>query len=333
MKLFFVCLLSMLSYHASVAQFAPGVGKIGTTAIHKDSSIFKFWATKCSIKRGYKDISNTALGYANVGDSSMATGMPGEKGVVSLGDSGIAILTFASPIKNGPGWDFAVFENTFIDTFLELAFVEVSSDGLNYFRFPATSLTQDTIQTAGFGFTQPTAVNNLAGKYRALYGTPFDLQELSSTPGLDINAITHVKIIDVVGSIDNKYATLDQYGHKVNDPWPTPFGSSGFDLDAVGVINSAFSKLDHLNKQLGFNLYPNPAKGNCSFQFSTNEASSIKVIITDLAGKEIQIVSIYTKKGSQAIQLDLSGMQNGLYFINMLTSDGLTTKKTIVQND
>ena len=72
-------------------------------------------------------------------------------GVVSLGDGGYGILTFDEPIDNGLGWDFAVFENSFSDDFLELAFVEVSSDGINFFRFPATSLTQDIVQVGGFG--------------------------------------------------------------------------------------------------------------------------------------------------------------------------------------
>jgi hypothetical protein len=78
----------------------------------------------------------------------------------------------------------------------------------------------------------------LAGKYRQGYGTPFDLEELAGTPGLNVNDVKYVRIIDVVGSIDDNYATYDSFGNKINDPWPTPFDSSGFDLEAVGVIHS-----------------------------------------------------------------------------------------------
>ena len=45
---------------------------------------------------------------------------------VSLGDGGYAVVTFDKPITNGPGYDFAVFENGLNDSFLELAFVVVS---------------------------------------------------------------------------------------------------------------------------------------------------------------------------------------------------------------
>ena len=108
----------------------------------------------------------------------MAIGTPGN-GIVSLGDGGYAVLSFERPIKNGPGWDFAIFENSFSDTFLELGLVEVSSDGLNYFQFESTSLTQDTLQIDAFGSINPEMINNLAGKYRATFGTPFDLEELA----------------------------------------------------------------------------------------------------------------------------------------------------------
>ena len=136
----------------AVAQFAPSVGQMGTTAIHADSSIFIDWASGCTIIRGNQDISSPSLGITTVGDNSCAIGKAGQNGVVSLGDGGEAILTFNSPIINGIGFDFAVFENSFSDLFLELAFVEVSSDGINFFGFPATSLTQDTLQIDGYGF-------------------------------------------------------------------------------------------------------------------------------------------------------------------------------------
>ena len=83
-------------------------------------------------------------------------------------------MQFSTPIFDGANWDFAVFENGFSDTFLELAYVEVSSDGINYFQFPCTSYTQDTLQIGGFGSVDATKIDNLAGKYRAHYGTPFD---------------------------------------------------------------------------------------------------------------------------------------------------------------
>ena len=96
---------------------------------------------------------------------------------VSLGRGGSITLAFDHPIRDGLGFDFAVFENAINDSFLELGFVEVSSDGVNFFRFDNDSLTTSLV--ASFGEVDPTNVRNLAGKYRQGFGTPFDLEELA----------------------------------------------------------------------------------------------------------------------------------------------------------
>lgn len=261
MKQLFIALstlsLCFLSFKLR-AQFAPSVGQVGTTAIFKDSSVFVSWANTCRVIRGLQDISTPSADYADVGDSSLAIGPAGTNGVVSLGDGGEAILQFNTPIVNGTGPDFAVFENSFDGQFLELAFVEVSSDGVNYFRFPAVSNTDTVTQTWSFGLTDATKINNLAGKYKAEYGTPFDLADIADNTLLNKQWIKYVKIIDVVGCIQNQYCSRDAYNHKINDPWPTAFGSGGFDLDAVGVIHQQTVGVKELELQ-DVSVYPNPA--------------------------------------------------------------------------
>ncbi len=310
--------------------FAPPVGVDGTTAIHKDSSVFVAWATGAQVIRGYQDISDPSLGYATTGDSTLALGQAGSNGLVSLGDGGSAVMTFAAPIINGEGWDFAVFENSFSDDFLELAFVEVSSDGVNFFRFAATSYTQDEVQLDLGGTIDATQIDNLAGKYRALYGTPFDLNELASVPGLDINHITHIKVIDVVGSINPEYATFDQYGHIINDPWTTPFASSGFDLDAIGVIHSEITATETLSSNVGFAAFPNPASD--VFYISLDELESAKptkISLTDGTGRIIK--SDWSNSGNAVIEFRLDGIPSGVYFVSLFTPLGSSTLKLMVQ--
>lgn len=227
------------------AQFAPAQDQPGTTAMHADSSAFVAWATGCVAEPGPMNITNPGGGNAGAGwPASNVIGYPeGTMGVTCLGDGGMATVTFASPICNRPGPDFAVFENGFENAqapgywFLELGFVEVSSDGEHFFRFPAYSNTQTETQLGGMGCIDPSQIHNLASKYGAMYGTPFDLDEVPDDPLLDKDYITHVRIVDVVGCIDPEYATYDCQGNPVNDPWPTAFASGGMDLDAVGVIH------------------------------------------------------------------------------------------------
>jgi len=315
------------------AQFAPAVGQPGTSAIYKDSSIFVAWANTCKISRGYQDITNPSLGYASVGDSSSAIGVAGSNGVVSLGDGGYALLTLDAPLTNGSGWDFAVFENAFNDSFLELAFVEVSSDGINYVRFPATSYTQDTLQISNAGGVDATKIDNLAGKYRALYGTPFDLEQLANQPLLNINAITHIKIIDVVGNINNAYASKDQYGNKINDPFSTPFPSSGFDLDAVGIIHNLTVGIIALSEMPVLNIFPNPAKGNASLQFYLPETISSSITLRNISGTTVFETQQTQPSGWQTVSLLTSHLPNGIYLLSISTEKGITTKKININND
>lgn len=303
------------------AQFAPPAGQSGSTAIYKDSTIITNWANHCTVNRGWMNIADTNLGKADVGDSSMACGPAGANGVVSLGDGGSAVLTFAYPITNGPSWDFAVFENSFSDTFLELAFVEVSSDGINYYRFPSTSLTDTSVQVDAFGALDATKINNLAGKYRVLYGTPFDLNELSGISGLDINHITHVRVIDVVGSINKQYASYDAFGHAINDPWPTPFNSSGVDLDAVGVIHQDVSFVHENEPATPENIFPNP----CTNQIYVNSSYPVQITLLDMDGrilKEITTVSWSTL-------IDIVEFRPGIYLLRTISNKGTEVHKII----
>ncbi len=308
------------------AQFAPAQDKPGTTAMHADSSAFVGWATGVEVVHGPMNIANPDLGVtgANYPDEN-ALGYPeGTFGVVCLGDGGMATLTFASPIYNGVGPDFAVFENGFAnavnpDTWaLELAFVEVSSDGEHFFRFPAYSNTQTTTQLGNGGTIVPSQIHNLASKYGAMYGTPFDLDEVEDDPLLDKNRITHVRVVDVVGCIDSLYASYDCQGHVINDPWPTPFASSGFDLDAVGVIHDLAHFNVPENESESVAVYPNPVKDRLTVK-----------------AENLESVEVYNLMGQRVLStmsptVDMSGLYQGVYFIR-LTADGKTVTKRIVK--
>jgi hypothetical protein len=289
-----LCFLLLLHSAIVLAQFEPAAGLPGTSAIHKDSSIFSGWANQCVLQNGPMDCMDLSLGFTGPNDSSMTLGMADGVGVVSLGDGGSATLQFPYPISNGPGADFAVFENSFSDDFLEFAFVEVSSNGLDFFRFPASTYIDTLNQTGTFGLSQPEKVNNLAGKYRVFYGTPFNLDDLDSVLNLDLQRITHVRIVDVVGCIQcESFSTRDAQGHLVNDPYPTPFAQGGFDLDAVGVIHFAPAGLTKQDKNKELRAYPNPLQSGSELHlFLPNNQTPAYLEFLNYEGQVKGIVSI-----------------------------------------
>ena len=294
-----------------IAQFAPAAGQPGSTALRADSSCFINWASKCHVQRGLKQINLPDSGYASVGTAQSAIGQASTNGVVSLGDGGIATLTFNPPISDGNGFDFAIFENTFLDSFLELAFVEVSTDSQSWARFPNESLTQTKVQTGAFRFTQPTNIHNLAGKYRHPYGTPFDLKDLAMMSNIRTNEIKYVRIIDVVGNTDTLYAQRDSKNRIINDPWPTPFASSGFDLDAVGVIHQVATNTS--------GTYPNQTKRPLYFNSSSN---SIHVVTNANTGEDQQKneLNVYNMAGKICFKTPLDNAKSATHEIQIPSS-------------
>ena len=290
--------------------FSGIVGTEGCKAIAADSSIILAWATSCTVVRGSQNLTNPNAPVVTYGAENDAVGAAttSTMDVVSLGDGGTATLTFAHPIMNGDGPDFAVFENGFDDYFLELAFVEVSSDGQRFVRFPATSLIQTARQLAGN--VDATYINNLAGKYRVGYGTPFDLAELADSTGIDINNITHVRIVDVIGSIDPQYAPYDAFGHMVNDPFPTISYSAGFDLDGVAVLHQAGVGVDDV-AAAEVSLYPNPV----SDHLTVSGAAGAQAALYDMTGRLLGSWTVISDRW----QLATDRLEAGIY---MLRVDG-----------
>jgi hypothetical protein len=327
MKLFITIIAFCVSLTAARAQYAPQAGVTGSTAIHAGSSSFVGWATSCTVQRGYMDIADPGGGVVSAGTDNNGTGAANQT-IVSLGDSGIATLTFAASLYDGPGADFAVFENGFANpqdpemAFLELAFVEVSSDGVNYHRFEAHSLTPITTQIPMAGvFMDAKLINNLAGKYISNYGTPFDLSELSGTTGLDIMHITHIRLVDVVGALSSLHASFDTANNIINDPYATDFATGGFDLDAVGAIHQNSTFVTTVANRT-FSIYPNPV----SDKLTIRAEGKTLVRLMDITGKVL-----ITDIADRSLKLDLTTYPAGMYYLQLQDENGAICVEKIVK--
>ncbi len=218
--------------------------------------------------------------------------------IVCLGNGGKITMTFPHPIRDGAGADFAVFENGFSNTFLELAYVEVSSDGVNFSRFPSVSLTPSIVGPYSTAGVNPAHISGLAGKYRGGYGTPFDLAALVDTPLLDKENVRFVRLVDIVGDGNAK----DSAGRPIYDPWPVT-GSGGFDLDAIGVI--------HQNDG-GFSIVRSGiVGGEFQIEWESNPGTSYRIeTSTTLAAADWEMVREVTgnpASGRTAIGLPMGG--------------------------
>lgn len=147
--------------------------------------------------------------------------------VVSLGTGGSIVVAFEKrPIIDAPGDDFLVFENAFrfgtggTRTYVELARVSVSDDGVNWVSFPCN------VQTyAGCAGSQPVYANVDTNTIDATHsaragGDPFDLAS--------------------VGLWRARFLRLDDLG-TIPGSAEESSGKAGFDLDSIAVIHGADS--------------------------------------------------------------------------------------------
>lgn len=302
--------ISSLSLHAQ--------NNLDAFAIPANDGSISAWASGCVVTRGWIDIADKSQGYVSTGTEQNAIGAYTNFGaVVSLGDSGVATLTFAQPIKDVPGPDFAVFENGFIDptdssnAYLEFAFVEVSSDGQNFVRFPAKYTGQSEQQYDNFTYIKGHQYENLAGKYVNGYGTPFDLASLADSTTVDINNVTHVRIVDVIGNVAAELCSRDAFGNIINDPYPSPFPSGGFDLAAVAVLNGNANAIHTNRNNSHFQLYPNPAKEYIQIN-SSNANDLVSYQIVNILG-----IVKSSGKAKSLEKLDISALEAGYYYITL----------------
>jgi DUF2075 family protein len=110
----------------------------------------------------------------------------------------------------------------------------------------------------------------------------------------------------VVGSINPAYGTRDAHHHLINDPYPTPYPSAGFDLDAVGVIHSELLGVEENRVQI--QLFPNPTKGTITV--SAHGESNVELY--NLNGNKL-----YSSRFLNDVNIDLTAFPKGMYFMEV----------------
>jgi hypothetical protein len=247
----FVATFASLALCASAARAGLYSGPTQTShpidaAIPAASPLFAEWANAIDAgrtqfgPRGSTTISNT--GFNSLGDLDAAE-------IAAGATPGYLTVTFPTGIRNDAGPDFAVFENGFTfgspnGLFAELAYVEVSTNGSDFVRFPSidTNVAPVTGSGAFAGFDMSN-VYNLAGKHAGNFGTPFNLDDLLTAPAVvggavNLDNIQFVKLVDIPGN----GSFTDSLGNPILDNWLT-VGSGGFDFrlpsgQGVGVIHA-----------------------------------------------------------------------------------------------
>ncbi len=222
----------ILGWAAEITRYAPA----------NPSAIDDYWKNLATVLR---PVSGNVFDVVSLGDLSAADIA---RGVAP----GSLTVKLAQSAGDGPGPDLVIFGNAFqlahsTRVFAKLAYVEVSTDGVVFARFPSVD-TNPRPSGSGWPYITSDArkIYNLFGKavnaYGPSWGNPFDLRDLAAHPlvlsgAVDLQNILYVRLVAVPGS--GSYQ--DSFGNPIYCPWPT-YGSPGPEVQAIGYLNLGHPK-------------------------------------------------------------------------------------------
>ncbi len=93
----------------------------------------------------------------------------------------------------------------------------------------------------------------------------------------------------------------------------------------VGALNVG---IDEANSNLSFNVFPNPAIREINIKYAGSAIK--KLTITDIIGREIYSTPLSYTQG--ILKLNISGWNNGIYFVNIQSDNLSQTQKVIISN-
>ena len=199
-----------------------------------------------------------------------------EDEILSLGDGGSITLKFTdNVVVDGPGPDFTVFENVFInlwtgEPFVEAATVSVSQDGERWYTFP-----YDTTDLTGLAGVHPVRCTLCPTNPDSSGGDAFDLAELG------LEWIRYVRLTDL------------------GDLWKEGPYNGDFDLDAVVAVNSAPSEPSAVASEAGEFVpksfavsacYPNPFNPSTAVTVNVRRRAYFRAEVVDALGRIVRVL-------------------------------------------
>jgi hypothetical protein len=124
-------------------------------------------------------------------------------------------------------------------------------------------------------------------------------------------------------------ATNSWYNYTANGNYYVQvFNSLGCSTSSVNTTVSDVG-IDEFSDGSQMNVYPNPASGDLAIALDMKSAAKMKLSIMNISGQVIWSQELNANTGEQQLKIDLSGFANGMYYLNVMTSDEVINKKII----
>lgn len=103
------------------------------------------------------------------------------------------------------------------------------------------------------------------------------------------------------------------------------------DCPMITVVETGLG-LNEAAAEFKLNVYPNPATDNATVSFNLNNASDVKVVVTDLAGNAVYTNNVANAAaGKYEFAINTAEMAAGVYTVNFTANNSVVTKKLVIQ--
>lgn len=105
------------------------------------------------------------------------------------------------------------------------------------------------------------------------------------------------------------------------------------EIDTIGLFDGSSTLStgpNEKNNGNSMNIFPNPAKGYTNIAISSDKTEKATLTIVDLLGKEITKQEKVISSAINTETINLSGYQNGIYFLNLQIGNKVTTRKLVI---
>lgn len=106
------------------------------------------------------------------------------------------------------------------------------------------------------------------------------------------------------------------------------YASNDLTFSRPSTIGLAENALSSVNNSV---VYPNPASGTAVVRINLKDNSSVNIQVINLVGSVVKNVSADAAAGENDINLDLSGLNRGIYMVNVKVGTTTSTKKLVVE--
>ncbi|MBL7764723.1 MAG: T9SS type A sorting domain-containing protein [Chitinophagaceae bacterium] len=156
----------------------------------------------------------------------------------------------------------------------------------------------------------------------------FNLQH--STDGINFSTVAKInsKAEHGISSMPLSYSymhTAPQTGHNY-------YRLQQVDIDGHSSIHAQVIDLIWGGNGSSVSLYPNPAKDILHIDLNVSNAQNTTVKIIDLSGRIVKQIQAKTEKGLNTLSINLDGISEGVYAVQVLENDALMSVSRVVIN-